>query len=589
MARTTLSSTDIDMAGDKTGVWEENISVNPAQMMYMLLRAKHKYLIWSRGTGKSYVAGAEVDENVRLFPRGVTTLAQATYGQALTKTLPSTFKFLETLGYKRYDPKTRCGDYVVCRTPPDHWYRPYEHIMSYEHCISFSNGHVLYILTQDGNSRGPSADHNITDEALTIDKERFDKEVAPTNRGNEDKFGRLSRHPVFKHHGNTFLSSMPYLPGQKWLLEPARYYEEERGIHLLDEWNKCVKLYMQLIEAKMENDVAAFREIWNECVRMRRSIAPFVSKDGTLFMLASIFDNIANVGLQYVVNQYKVMDKLSFMIEILNYVVDKIDHCYYQIDDRNLYYNATNESFIRDFAEDADYNFKDLSKSDSRFDADCYPTQPLEICFDWGSSASFMEVAQMSEYDFSTGVHVVGRQVDNTINEFYVKREEEDDTEVNALVDRFCNYYRYHARKVVHFYRDRYGDAHRANSKKTYNELAVKRLEKNGWIVEQHAHRGMEPPQHDKYLLWSQLLAETDTRLPLKRFNATKCKHILISMRNTRVRQLNGRFEKDKRSERNGSILPENATHFGDVVDKRVWTKYGDTLTGRSSFVDSRF
>ena len=44
--------------------WEEDISVNPAQMSYMLLQAKDKYYIWSRGTGKSYVVGAEVDENV---------------------------------------------------------------------------------------------------------------------------------------------------------------------------------------------------------------------------------------------------------------------------------------------------------------------------------------------------------------------------------------------------------------------------------------------------------------------------------------------------------------------------------------------
>lgn len=568
--------------------WEEDISVNPAQMSYMLLQAKDKYYIWSRGTGKSYVVGAEVDENVRLMPRGITTLAQATYGQALTKTLPSTFKFLETLGYKRYDPKTGSGDYVVCRTPPDGWYRPYEHLLSYEHCITFSNGHALYILTQDGNSRGPSADYNITDEAITINKERFDQEVAPTNRGNEDKFGRLSKKPLRKHHGNTFLTSMPYLQEHKWLLEPAKYYEEERGIHLIDEWNKCVKLYMQLIQAKLDDDLSLFREIWNETIRIRRRIVPFVSKDGTLFHLATIFDNIANVGLSYVINQYKVMERLSFMIEILNFIVDKIDHCYYQIDERHKYYNATNDSFIRDFAENTDYSWSKLADTDSRYDADCNPNQPLEICFDWGSSASFMEVAQSSDYDFVTHTQMLGRLVDNTINEFFVKREEESDTEVNALVDRFTQYYRYHARKVVHFYRDRYGDAHRANSKKTYNELAVTRLEKAGWVVEQHTHRGMEPPQHDKYLLWSQLLAETDSRYPLKRFNATKCKYILISMNNTRVRQLNGKFEKDKRAERNDSILPEEATHFGDVVDKRIWTKYGDILTNRTSFVDAR-
>ena len=68
---------------------EQTISLNPAQLAYLMLPAKQKYAIYSRGTGKSFIVGAEIDENVRLMPRGVTTLTQATYGQALTKTLPS--------------------------------------------------------------------------------------------------------------------------------------------------------------------------------------------------------------------------------------------------------------------------------------------------------------------------------------------------------------------------------------------------------------------------------------------------------------------------------------------------------------------
>ena len=200
-----------------------------------------------------------------------------------------------------------------------------------------------------------------------------------------------------------------------------------------------------------------------------------------------------------------------------------------------------------------------------------------------------MEVAQPSHFDFVTKQLYPKRIVDNTINEFFVKRSEESDTEVNALVDKFCHYYRYHPCKQLHMYRDRYGDARRANSKKTYNESAIERFERNGWTVRQFVHRGIEPPQHDKYLLWSYITAETDDRYPLKRFNASKCKYILISMNNTQVRTNSmGRFEKDKRSERNGSILPEEATHFGDCVDKRIWTKYGDILTRRTTFVDVR-
>lgn len=573
----------------ESNVWEEELSLNPAQLAFLLQPAKTKYVIYSRGTGKSFIVGAEVDENVRVMPRGVTTLAQATYGQALTKTLPSTFKMLEMLGYKRYDTKTKVGDYVVCRTPPDGWYRPYEHLMSYEHCITFSNGHCLYILTQDGNSRGPNADYNITDEALTLKKDQFDQEVAPTNRGNEHIFGLKSASPVLKHHGNAFFSSMPYEPEQKWLLEPADYYETERGVHLFDVWNKIVKLQMQLIDAKIAQDAALFKELWNETVRLRRTITPFVSKDNTLFILASIFDNIANVGMSYIMNQYQVMDRLTFMIEILNFIVDKIDHCYYNLDERHRYYNATNDSFIRDFAENTDFNWQQLAATDSRMDADCNPNQPIEIVCDWGSSACFLEVAQPGHFDWATKTLHTNRIVDNTINEFFVKRNDESDTEVNALVDKFCHYYRFHPCRQLHFYRDRYGDAHRANSKKTYNQSAIERLEKNNWDVRQFTHRGIEPPQHDKYLLWSFITAETDERYPLKRFNASKCKYILISMNNTRVRtNSSGKWEKDKRSERNDSILPEEATHFGDCVDKRVWTKYGDILTKTNSFVDVR-
>ena len=571
-------------------VWEEIVPINPAQATCVILPYRTGYFIHSRATGKSFIAGSVIDDNVRSMPRGITTLAQATIGQALTKTLPSAFKMLEMLGYKRWDPITKTGDYVVCRQPPEGWYRPYEHIMSFEHCITFSNGHCLYILTQEGNSRGPNADYNITDEALTIDKEQFDQEVAPTNRGNEHIFGKRSLNPVYKHHGNTFLSSMPYTQEQRWLLEPAEYYEKEKGIRLFDVWNRMVRLQMQLIDAKLANDVKLFKDIWNETVRLRQTITPFVSRDGVLFSLGSIFDNVANIGMSYICDQYRLMEKLSFMVEILNYMIEKVDGCYYQLDERHVYYNAINDSYIRDFAENTDYDWRKLGgNDDSRRDLDCNPNLPLEITCDWGSAASFMEVAQERNFDFVTKM-LTEQPVDNNINEFFVKPDDSDDTMVNSLIDKFCDFYRYHINKTVHFYRDKYGDARRANSKKTYNEIAIQRLERHGWTVIQHTHHGIEPPQHDKYLLWAAILAESDPRFPKKRFNGNRCRYTLISMNNTRViEDSSGKFTKDKRSERNKSVLPEQATHLGDAVDKRIWTKYGELLKDTGLFVDVRF
>jgi hypothetical protein len=99
----------------------------------------------------------------------------------------------------------------------------------------------------------------------------------------------------------------------------------------------------------------------------------------------------------------------------------------------------------------------------------------------------------------------------------------------------------------------------------------------------------MEPPQHDKYLLWMNILKAEDPRFPKVIFNGKNCKYTLISMNNTRVIERNGKFDKDKNSERSKKILPEEATHFSDAADKRIWTKYGKTLYSHSStYVEPR-
>ncbi|MFC4673448.1 hypothetical protein [Dysgonomonas termitidis] len=568
--------------------WEENISLNSFQISVMAFQAKYKALIAGRGTGKSFITGAEIDENVRTMPRGITGVVQQTLGQALTKTLPSAFKYLEKAGYRKYNPKTKTGDYVVCQKPPDHFYTPHEKIMSYEYMISFSNGHGLYLLSQAAGMRGPNIDYALSDEALTLDKVKFDQEAVPTNRGNEEQFGIYSQDRLLKHHGYTFTSSMGYLPEHKWLTDFADYYEKEAGIQLFVIWNKIANMQLQLIQAKINNDEKTAVELWKECGRLRKTITPFVSEDGTLFMLSNAFDNIYNLGFSYLTRMYKVMDLVSFMIEILNFYLNKVTDCYYSLDDRHIYYKADNDDYIRGLAENNNFNWDELARHrDSLCDADCNPSKPLEITPDWGTKISLIEVGQESMFDYVTGLIT---PCDNNINEFFVKPEENPDTMINTLMDNFCEYYRKHKEKMIIYTVDTYGDIRLANSKKTYNQHAISRLEKNKWKVRVRRHPGKEPPHNEKYLLWRYLLHETDPRLPKKRFNGARCKYTLISMNNTSVIQkMNGFFEKDKRSERQTSVLPEEATHFGDAVDKRMWAKYGSMLKKGSSFVNPRF
>lgn len=566
----------------------EVIDLNGPQQISVINDATSEVDLHGRATGKSYIIGWEINNIVRKMPRSITSITGRTFGQIYTRTLPSTLKFLEKIGYDKGK------DFTIGQRPSPRsgFLDPYEKVTRYENFIQFANGTGFLLLSQErqGSARGPNLDREIADEALTLNKERYDQEVSPANRGNEEYFGFKSPKRIKQHHGFRYVSSMPYLPDQMWLKNYGNYYMEEAGIQIFDIWNRVVKLQLQMIEAAKVNDTRLFKDIWNETVRLKKKITPFVSKQGILFTLANAFDNIQNLGLSYILREYTKQPLLTFMIEILNWIIDRIEDCYYPLDSqKHIYYDAYNDDFIRGVAENTDWSADKLSTPDSRFDLDCDPNRPLEIVPDWGAKINLFSVAQERNFNFVTKIT---EPTDCTINEFYIKPADAKSVPVDDLVDMFCDYYSQHPCRDLFYFRDRYGDHRQPNVKnsKPYNEQAIDRLTKRGWNVIAKVHRGMEPPQHDKYFLWSNILNSSDPKYPKFIINGRNCKYTIISMNNTKVIERDGKFEKDKSSERKDSILPEEATHFGDAVDKRMWTKYGELIyqIGSSTFVSPR-
>lgn len=563
----------------------ELINLNNPQLTSVIYDAISEVDIEGRGTGKSFKIGWEVKKIVTSMPRSITSITGRTFGQIYTRTLPSTIKFLEKIGFEKDK------DFKIGGKPPKGWLSPYEVVTKYENFISFANGTGFLMLSQEreGASRGPNLDREIVDEALTLNKERYDSEVSPANRGNEEHFGKRSPNPITQHHGFRYVSSMPFSQDQKWLLDYGKYYEQEAGIMLFDIWNRIVKMQLQLIEAKKKEDPRLFKDIWNEIVRLKKQITPFVSKSGILFVLANAFDNIQNLGLSYIMREYEKQSVLTFMVEILNWVIDKVEDCYYHIDPvKHVYYDAYNDDFIRGVAEDTNWDATRLETPDCRFDLDCDPSKPLEITPDWGSKINLFTVGQERNYNFATKII---EPVDCFINEFYNKPQEINKVMITDLVDQFCNYYQQHPTKRLIYFRDKYGDNRQPNVKNSlsFNNQAIGHFESKGWKVETRSHKGMEPPQHDKYLLWINIMKGDDPRFPKVIFNGKNCKYTLISMNNTKVIERNGKFDKDKSSETSKKVLPEEATHFSDSADKRIWTKYSGTLHKyQSSFVNPR-
>ncbi|HAN19624.1 MAG: hypothetical protein A2X13_14710 [Bacteroidetes bacterium GWC2_33_15] len=548
------------------------LKLNPAQLISVLLNPKHEVQVWGRGTGKSNSQGNKVDRIVKSMPRSSSVMTGKTYMQLLTRTLPPMISFLERMGYLRN------RDFFIGKKPPKiwGWREPYEAPLSYEHYMVFGNpqGSVGFHLTsQDrvGSGRGLNTDFELTDETLTIDIDRYNKEIHATNRGNLNRFGKLSW-----HHGTHHSTSMPYSNEGKWLLDAGDYYEKEAGIRYKELWNRIVKMQLDLLEIEKPNEFAAQ---WNEIQRIRKRMTPFVSKKGMLFTLANAFDNIDNVGMSYIREQYRTTPRLTFFIEIMNMIVDKVEDCYYNINlEKQVYHDSYNYSFI----DSLDYNFKKLGSPDSRFDKDVESNKPLKIVPDWGASISFLIVVQDN-----TLVDPDKKLTKNYVKEFFAKPNT-GHVMIDDVVDDFCKYYRFHNDRTVIYYKDKYGDERQPNTGVTYNQQAIDKFRKLGWNVMLKEDKAKEPPHHEKYLLWTNVFKENNEKFPVVRINGNNCQFLIIAMQNTKVIEREGQFKKDKTSEHiKSKTPPEEATHSTDAADKILWVDY-NSLSKGSDFIAAR-
>lgn len=568
-----------------------NVSGNRSQLPGLLFDAKNEVSVAGRGTGKSFAIGYKMDQIIRSMPRSVTAITGITYGQLLTRTLPSSFKLLNQMGYQQG------VNYVIGRRPPSYFKDSYESLNKYDNIISFANGTRFAMISQSesGSGRGANTDYLILDEALLIDEEQYNNEVVPTNRGNNEFFGSKSKNPITQHHGFCYFTSMPTSKEGRWILRYADYYKQERGIRLFDVWNRIVAMQIDMLDVarayKQAKDGgtehqrsearAEFRARWSEISRLREQIRPFVSRDNTLFTVSNAFDNLQMLGMSYILNAQDQMPNLIFLIEIMNMYIEKVTDCFYDIkENKQVYFNSTDSQRVLELAQRTGYSFDNSDLDDSTYDQDCDPSLPLELGFDWGSSICLMIVDQARHYDFVRRCNT--DQVCQTqINEFFVKPDTAKSIMIKDLIGKFTHHYRNHSNKVCHFFKDKYGDHRNPTllNSKTFNQMAIEELKNAGWVVIVKEHRGMEPTYSDRYNLWGVVLSETNKNMPLWRINGDKCRYTLISMNNAKVKTVDNKLSKDKASERPDSgVLPEEATHFSDARDKLLWTKYGESL-----------
>lgn len=492
------------------------ITLNFAQMVAIMAKAKVKFLEWGRGTGKSTILAYFMLMMVKHLPRATFILVGNTYAQVLSNTLKSTKAALEFFGiYEDID-------YVVGSSQGKRmgFKMPYEKPNHWKNIIHFSNGTVFQLVGLDNpnssnGGRGINSSGILADEAALLDNEKLSINVKNTNRAS--KSGIYGDSPWLL--SETYVSSTPLTKKGKWFIEgeelarkqPDKYFFHSATAH------------------------------WN-------------------------LDNVRSDYFEYMRDSYS--SELIYNAEMLNIRPKEIaDGFYPQLTEDHYYTNKDN-----DYLESiplCDINGDPLTNDDKHFnskqDADVIKSEPLIISVDWGANINAMTVHQLQ---------------DNTwyvLKEFFVKSPKILD---HLFIEEFLPYYSSHQNKTVYFYYDRTGNNRTANSKMTFADQAKEIMENHGWIVHNMTTGLNPSYIDKFRLLNIMFKDDGRKQLPKIRINKTNCPNLIVSMEHAEAYDRGRGLEKDKRSEQRKGVEQEHATHLSDTFDYPIFEMFWDKYVG---------
>jgi hypothetical protein len=529
---------------------ERRAPFNQPQMTVVLNKPRGGKNIWSRASGKTFIIAWIIHIIVKNMPRASWGIVGKSYKQILTRTLPSTLNALENdFGY------VKGIDFVVNQKPPKGWDRPLYELQDYSNSMVFRNGCCFPFGSLDGGGssfRGPSIDGYLGDEALELDKAKIDDEVSPANRGQKRYFGHVPW-----HHGSFFFSSMGYGSEFRWMLEGGDYYLED-GFNYRAIREEIVKLELDLVDTP---DKARMPILWTQITDLKKKIKWYKDKNGFLYTEADVFDNLQNLGWDYIKEQRSTLTELTFLVEMLNWLPDAIEDGFYANLDRK--YHGYSNRFDNTFLENQELDSEALKHPDCRMDADLIKGQTLHLSVDWGAKINSLTVCQYV------------RSI-NTLR--FLKNQYVKNQILDVLAKQFCEYYKPHYPKDVILNYGHDGNTKMANSELTYAQQFANILTTNGWTVTMSTD-AVPMSQMDRYLLWNRVLKNTidakkgkavDPTLPLVEFNLDNCNETFVSMKNAPAKEGPTGIEKNKKSERNPMIPQEEATHLSDTADYQL-------------------
>lgn len=517
---------------------KKKIYFNPPQQEVMYTGAHTVVFVGGRRIGKTHgVAAPFLLRNFQRMPGSSGAFIASTYKRALTNTIPGTLAALDSWGFKRDI------HYFIGRRPPKvvGFKKPRIEPAEYEYVISFYNGSIIYIISQDrpGTSNSLTLDYLICDEAKFLDFEKLKDETFPANGGYKGYFGNRSY-----HHSVLIISDMPTTKKGSWFLR----YEEKSDpelietiqgvifeiwktkdrIKLLHAENKPVPDYLKYYLRKMYTDLAELRSV---CVYYKEF---------------SSIENLEVLGDSYIKQMKRDLPPLVFQTSILCRKVGVMKDGFYNNMRESINYYVANDNHYLDSLE---YKFDKISDSSSLQDSDVDRNAPIYIGMDYNANINWIVAGQPQARTM------------RVLKSFYVKYERK----LREVVQDFCRYYRHHREKTVVYYYDNtaLGSNYAVNDE-DFKSVVCSEFAKHNWKV-RPIHIGNPMRHMEKWLIISEGFAGKSGLIPM--LNSNNNEELILAMETTGVYKGAEGFKKDKRGEKLAETEEDRLEYRTDGTD----------------------
>ena len=513
---------------------QKKVYFNKPQRLTQLIGANTTVIVAGRRTGKTdSIAAPFVLRNMQRMPGSTGGIVVPTFKHGLTNTIPGLLAAWKRWGY------IEGIHYVVGRKPPKSFRQPIIDPKDYEHVISFYNGSVAVIISQDrpGSSNSLTLSWLLVDEAKFIDYAKLKDETLPANGGIKSHFGKHSF-----NHSIMILSDMPQTQKGSWFL----HYRDKMDPELIatieatvyEIWR--IKERIRSLNAKgaaVPDYLKGYLRRLDRDLNKMRSVAVYYREYSSI-------ENLQLLGENYIKQMKRDLTPLTFQTSILCQRIGIAKDGFYSSMREGHKYDANDNQYLDTLGYD--YDFATL---DSRADKDVDPDAPICIGMDYNANINWIVAGQPRD-----------RRL-NVVKSFYVKFERK----IPALVEDFCRYYAGHRNKTVVYYYDATAlGSNYAVNEQDFRWVVVHEFERQGWRCEA-VYIG-NPMRHDeKYLLINQGFAGKQRLMPF--FNRSNNEDLILAVQSAGVSRGRNGFRKDKSGEKLAESEEDLLEHRTDGTD----------------------